>query len=149
MLSEMGINKSVKLKFYRFSTTLLLLLSCHAFAVDIVEGEWELTVKYTVSGMPVNNPAEHYRECFTQEDPIPTSYLNAHSCQILEQNTRYRTVSFRLNCETEHGPVINEGKIHFTPMKISGDSKIDLGDVAGKTTVMRYKFTGRRLGDCQ
>ena len=128
---------------------IILLLTPPIYAVDIVEGEWELTVKYTVSGMPISNPAEHHRECFTQDDPIPTSFLNAQNCDVIEQRERYRTVFYRLNCLTEHGSVINEGKIHFTSMKINGDSKTDLGDVAGKTTVMRYKFTGRRLGDCQ
>lgn len=138
----------LKTNLCRLSGMLLLVLSGNSFAVDMVEGEWELTVKYTLSGMPVENPAEHYRECFTQEDPIPTSFLNARSCQILEQRERHRTVYFKLNCNTEHGPIVNEGKIHFTSMKITGDSKIDLGDVAGRNSVMHYKFTGRRLGDC-
>ena len=131
------------------SALLLFLLASHAHAVDIVEGEWELTVKYTMSGMPISNPTEYYRECFTQEDPIPTSFLNARSCQIIDQHTRYRTVYYRLNCFTEHGSIINEGKIHFTSMKINGDAKTDLGEVAGRNSVLRYKFTGRRLGDCQ
>lgn len=127
---------------------LFLMTTSHSHALDMVEGEWELTVKYTVSGMPINTPAKRYRECFSQEDPIPTSYLQAQSCHVLDQRTRYRTVYFRLSCLTDEGSVINEGKIHFSAMKIRGDSKIDLGDVAGKTTVMRYKFTGRRLGEC-
>ena len=136
-------------QFCAYSTVVLMfLLSSHVLAVDLVEGEWELTVKHTMSGIPVSNPDEHYRECFTQDDPIPTSYLNASSCQILEQRSVHRTVYFKLNCDTEHGPVINEGKIHFTSMKITGESKIDLGEVAGRNSVLLYKFTGRRLGEC-
>ena len=133
---------------YLFVISLMLLTSSVA-AVDIVEGEWELTVKYTMSGMPISNPVEHYRECFSQEDPIPTSFLNARNCQIIDQHIRYRTVYYRLNCFTEHGSIINEGKIHFSAMKIYGDAKSDLGEVAGRNSVLRYKFTGRRLGDCQ
>jgi hypothetical protein len=131
------------------AVTLLLFMYHPAAAVDMVEGEWELTVKHTVGGMPINHPDQHFIECFTQTDPIPTSYLQARSCQILEQNELHRTVSFKLNCMTENGPIINEGKIHFSSLKISGESKTDLGDVAGKTSVLRYRFTGRRLGDCQ
>ena len=130
-------------------TLLFILLTSQVYAVEIVEGEWELSVKFTMSGMPISNPAEHYRECFTQEDPIPTSFLNARNCQVIDQHSRYRTVYYRLNCFTENGSIINEGKIHFTSMKISGDAKTDLGDVAGRNSVLRYKFTGRRLGDCQ
>lgn len=132
----------------RLLVLLCLLVTNNSHAFEMVEGEWELTVKYTVSGMPIAIPAEHYRECFTQEDPIPTSFLNAHSCQVIEQRARHRTVFFRLSCFADNGSFINEGKIHFSSMKIRGDSKTDLGDVAGKTTTMRYKFTGRRLGDC-
>jgi hypothetical protein len=126
----------------------MFLLAGQLHALEMVEGEWELTVKYTISGMPISNPEEHYRECFTQDDPIPTSFLNARNCEIIDQHTRYRTVYYRLNCFTENGSIINEGKIHFTSMKINGDSKTDLGEIAGRNSVMRYKFTGRRLGDC-
>ena len=136
------------MKAYLFIVSFMLLTSS-VDAVEIAEGEWELTVKYTMSGMPISNSEERYRECFTQEDPIPTSFLNARNCQIIDQHTRYRTVYYRLNCFTEHGSIINEGKIHFTSMKINGDAKTDLGEVAGRNSVLRYKFTGRRLGDCQ
>jgi len=128
---------------------IFLLLAGSVSAVEIVEGEWELTVKYTISGMPVNKPAEHYRECITKAHPFPSSYLQARSCQVLDQHERYRTITYSLNCLTEHGPVVNTGKIHFTSMKIDGESRIDLGEVAGRNSVMRYRFTGRRLGDCQ
>jgi hypothetical protein len=127
---------------------LMLLLSNQLTALDMVEGEWELVVKQNVSGMPVGIPATHYRECFTEADPIPTSFLNASSCDVIEQRVVHRTVHYRINCFTEHGSVINEGKIRFGSRKITGSSKTDLGDVAGKTTVLRYKFKGRRIGEC-
>jgi len=115
----------------------------------MVEGEWELVVKQNVSGMPVGIPETHYRECFTEADPIPTSFLKARSCDILEQRVVHRTVHYKINCFTENGSIINEGKIRFGSRKITGNSKTDLGDVAGKTTVLRYKFTGRRIGECR
>ena len=128
---------------------LFILFSSQSLALDMNEGEWELVVKQNVSGMPVGTAPVHIRECFTEQDPIPTSFLNARSCSVLEQRTRHRTVYYKLSCFTEHGSVINEGKIRFSSFKISGDSKTDLGDLAGKTTVMRYKFTGRRVGECR
>ncbi len=127
----------------------LVFSSAHTFALEIVEGEWELVVKQGISGMPVGIPPIHIRECFTDADPIPTSFLNARNCDVIEQHVVYRTVHFRVNCFTEHGSIINEGKIHFTSRKITGSSKTDLGDVAGRKTVLRYKFTGRRVGECR
>ena len=127
----------------------LILSSTQTTALDMVEGEWELLVKQNVSGMPVGIPPVHVRECFTEEDPIPTSFLKARNCSVIDQRVVYRTVHYRLNCFTEHGSIINEGKIRFGSRKITGSSKTDLGDVAGKTTVLRYKFTGRRMGECR
>lgn len=128
---------------------LVLLSTSQVVALDVVEGEWELTVRHTVSGMPIANPPVHYRECFTERDPIPTSFLEAKNCDVIDQHSRGRTLYYRLSCFTEHGSIINEGQIRFGSFKISGKSKSDLGDVAGKNTVLRYKFTGRRLGECR
>lgn len=127
----------------------LVFSSAHTIALEIVEGEWELVVKQGISGMPVGVPPIHIRECFTDADPIPTSFLNARNCDVIEQRVVYRTVHFRVNCFTEHGSIINEGKIHFGPRKITGNSQTNLGDVAGKKTVLSYKFTGRRIGECR
>lgn len=127
----------------------LVFASAQTTALDMVEGEWELLVKQNVSGMPMGIPPVHIRECFTEADPIPTSFLNARNCDVIEQRVVHRTVHYRINCFTEHGSVINKGKIRFGSRKITGNSKTDLGDVAGKTTVLRYKFTGRRIGECR
>jgi len=132
-----------------FVVSCLIFSSAQLMALDMVEGEWELVVKQNVSGMPVGIPPVHVRECFTEDDPIPTSFLNARNCTVIDQRVVYRTVHYRINCFTEHGSIINEGKIRFSPRKIKGSSKSDLGDVAGKTTVLRYKFEGRRVGECR
>jgi hypothetical protein len=134
----------------RWSFVLFMLVwSAQASALEMVEGEWELLVKQTISGMPVGVPPTYYRECFTQADPIPTSFLKARSCDVIDQKVVHRTLHFRINCFTENGSVINEGKIRFGSRKISGSSKTDLGDVAGRNSVLRYKFTGRRIGECR
>lgn len=126
----------------------LLVVSLPSQALDITEGEWQLEVRQTISGTPVGVPTMYYRECFSEADPVPTSFLNARSCTVIEERVVHRTVHYKLNCYTEHGSIINEGKIRFSAYKITGKSRTDLGDVAGRTTVLRYSFTGRRIGDC-
>lgn len=127
----------------------LLLSSALAHAVEFKEGEWELTVKQSVKGMPVGVPAVSWRECLTQANPIPTRYLQARSCDVIEQNAVYRTLHYKINCFTENGSMINEGKVRFGEFKLSGDSKSELADVAGRDMVLRYKFEGRRIGECK
>jgi len=136
------------MKAYFLGVLALFSFSPLVLALEINEGQWKLEVKQTVSGMPSGVPKTFYTECFTESDPIPTSFLNASNCSVMEQRVVHRTVHYKLNCYTEHGSIINEGKIRFGSFKISGKSKTDLGDVAGKTTVLRYKFTGRRMGEC-
>ncbi len=127
---------------------ILISFTGKALALEVTAGEWELTVKQNVSGMPVGVPTQKYRECFSDDDPIPTSFLKARQCDVIEQRVRHRTVYYKINCFTEHGSVINEGKIRFSSFKISGTSKTDLGEVGGRPTILGYKFTGRRMGEC-
>lgn len=131
------------------SIGILFIINSAAHSLEFPEGEWELEVKYNISGMPIANPPELHRECFSVEDPIPTSFLRARSCDIIDKRVRHRTVYYRINCFTEHGSVINQGKIRFGSFKITGSSTTELGDVAGKRSTLRYKFTGRRIGECQ
>jgi len=127
----------------------LLFSSAISRAVDFKEGDWELTVKQSVKGMPAGIPRATWRECLTRAKPVPIQYLQARSCDVIETHEVYRTLYFKLNCFTENGSMINEGKIRFGQLKISGDSKSELADVAGKDIVLRYKFEGRRVGDCR
>lgn len=129
-----------------FTVFINLLSICQA--LELTNSEWELMVKQNISGTPVTVPAQIYRECFNDADPIPTSFLNARSCDVIEQHVVHRTVHYQVSCFTEHGSVINIGKISFGEARIKGSSKTDLGEVAGRPTVVRYSFTGRRIGEC-
>jgi len=123
-------------------------ISSNVLALEITAGEWEISVKQSVRGMPMKIPTQTHRECFSDSDPIPTSFLKARSCDIIEQRVRHRTVYYKINCFTENGSVINQGKIRFSSFKFSGMSTTDLGDIAGRPTILRYKFNGRRIGEC-
>lgn len=125
-----------------------LLLPVPAHAIEFQGGEWELSVRQFVNGMPASRAPTVYRECLTPASPIPTSYLRAQRCDVLEQRDRHRTVFYKISCYTDNGSQINEGQIRFGSLKITGDSKSEIGQVAGRPMVMHYKFEGRRLGEC-
>ena len=132
-----------------FFTLVYLLTSITAYAIEFTEGEWELSVRQGVKGMPTGMGVTTWRECLTQSNPIPTQYLQARSCDVLDQHAVYRTIKYKMSCYGEHGTFFNEGKIHFVANKVTGDSKSDIGDVAGQHIVVRYKFEGRRIGECR
>lgn len=126
-----------------------LFTSLPAYALDFKEGEWELSVRQSITGMPTGMGVITWRECLTQSNPIPTRYLKARSCDVIEQHAVYHMLNYKMSCYTENGSLINAGKIHFTGLKVTGKSKSDMGEVAGRNMVVRYKFEGRRIGDCQ
>jgi hypothetical protein len=129
-------------------TITYLSASLFAYALDFREGEWELVVSQSVKGMPTGLAKTQWRECLSKANPIPTLYLQARSCDVLEQHAVYHTLHYKMSCYTDHGTLTNEGKIHFGDFKVNGNSKSNVGEVAGENMVVRYKFAGRRIGDC-
>jgi hypothetical protein len=121
--------------------------SAHAF--EFKEGQWELVVKQSLKGMPTGMPVTRWRECLHQSDPIPKAFLQARSCEVVDQHTVYRTLKYKLSCYGDNGTFVTEGKIRFGDFKLTGKARSDLGEVGGRSMVTRYKFEGRRIGDCQ
>jgi len=126
-----------------------LLLSISAQANNVRSGEYELVVKRSIKGLPSGIGSLEWRECLTQANPIPTQYLQASNCDVLESHMVYHTLHYKLSCYTDKGTFTNEGKLRFGNFRLDGKSKSDTGDVAGQTMVVRYKFEGRRIGDCR
>lgn len=119
-----------------------------ALAANLQAGEWELSVRQSVKGMPRGMGVVEWRECLTQAKPIPTRYLQVQSCDVYESHSLYHTLHYKMSCFGEHGTFVNAGKIRFNSFKLDGDSKSEIGKVEGVSMVVRYKFQGRRVGDC-
>jgi hypothetical protein len=130
----------------KFTAVALFVMPAMLMASSFTPGEWEFEVRYTMSGVPTGVPEQTFRECLQQ--PVPTVFLQARSCEYLQVKQRGRTVHYRVNCFTENGTLINEGSVRYSGSNARGSSRSDLGDVAGRNSVLRYKFTGRYLGTC-
>jgi len=134
----------------RYSISVVLfILPATLMAGEFQPGEWEFAVKYTISGMPANVPQQKFRQCMKDADSVPTVFLQAQSCDLLEFKQRHQTIQYKVNCFTDNGTLLNEGKLNFSADRLRGTSKSDLGDVAGRNSVIRYKFTGKYLGQCR
>lgn len=129
--------------------SVFLAISLVAQAVDFPDGEYEIAVSQGIKGLPGGMGSFKWRECLTKERPMPTKYLQAQSCDVLESKTLYRTLHYKMSCFNEHGSYVNEGQLRFSNTKINGKSKSEMGDVDGESVVIRYKFRGRRIGYCQ
>lgn len=152
-LNPFVFNPEVLLVYFRLSGLLMLLLVATAltqqvFADNLHDGEWELRVRQSVPGLPTGMAELRWRECLSSTHLIPTTYLQASSCDVLSQHMVYHTLHYKLSCFGKHGTFTNKGQIHFGRLRLSGNSKSDTGSVAGQNTVVRYRFTGQRIGLC-
>jgi hypothetical protein len=129
---------------------LLLLVSANSAQAELKfkPGKWQLSLSQSISGMPGGFQNIRWEECLSQADPIPKAYLQARSCDVLEQKAVFRTLRYKMSCYTEHGTLTNQGKFHFGDFRIDGTSKSDMGVVDGRSMIVRYKIQGRRVGDC-
>lgn len=129
--------------------SVLLSKSFLVMAANFTDGVYEIVVTQGMKGMPGGMGSYRWRECLASDKPMPTKYLQAQSCDVLELKTLYRTVHYKLSCFNPNGSFINEGKLRFSGTQINGKSKSNMGAVDGESMVMRYKFRGRRIGNCQ
>lgn len=129
--------------------SLFCAISLSALAMDFREGEYEITVTQGVRGLPGGMGSIKWNECLTSDRPIPTRYLQAKSCDVLESRTLYHTLHYNMSCFGENGTINNEGQIHFDNARLSGRSKSDMSSVNGEKLLARYKIKGRFIGDCQ
>jgi len=131
-------------------TLLLMILATAGVQAELQfkPGQWQLTLSQSLQGMPGGFQKLRWEECLSQSDPIPKAYLQARSCDVLEQKASYRTLRYKMSCYTANGTLTNEGKLHFGDFRIDGTSKSDMGVVDGRAMIVRYKIQGRRMGDC-
>lgn len=129
--------------------SILCAFTFSAQAMDFRDGVYEISVSQGVKGMPGGVGRFTLRECLTGDKPIPKKYLQGQSCDVLESKTLYHTMHYKLSCFNVHGTFGNEGQLHFSNTQIYGKSKSIMSAVDGISMVVRYKFRGRRIGNCQ
>lgn len=127
----------------------LLTVSLAAQAMDFQTGEYEIAVSQGIRGLPGGMGSMKWRECLTIDKPIPSRYLQVDSCDVLELKTAYRTLQYKMSCFNEKGTIVNVGRIHLGQSQLSGKSKSEVSGEPGESIVVRYKFRGRRIGNCQ
>lgn len=128
--------------------SIFLAVSLIAQAMDFQDGEYEIVVRQGVKGLPGGMGKLKWRECLTKDKPIPTQYLQANSCDVLELKTVYHTLHYKMSCFNENGTIVNAGRIYLGNTQLSGKSKSEAGGVPGESIMVRYKFRGRRIGNC-
>ena len=116
------------------------------------EGNWEITVKMDMEGMPFPMPPMVATHCITKEDlkdpkkTLPSSSKKKDDCTVKDYSVSGNKVTWKMQCKdgsTGSGEMIYKGATAY-----SGTMTME---TAGKkrNSKMVQHISGKRVGDCK
>jgi hypothetical protein len=124
----------------------LFLFSCSLQkGPNMKEGLWEITMRMEVPGMPVQMSPQTYTQCLTQKEAVPQPRQGepGQGCTIVNKDIKGDTVSWRVECKTNEGTAVSDGRITYKGDTFEGVIQMTQGDM--KAT---QQLSGRWIGKC-
>jgi len=126
---------------------ILVLLVCFACAPagpNMKEGQWEITTKMEMPGMPMQIPPQTRNQCLTKKDVVPQKVEPGQDCKMVTKKIKGDTVTWVMECETSEGPTVLDGHVTYKGEIFEGVIKMKQG---GKE--ITQKLSGRWIGKCE
>jgi hypothetical protein len=115
---------------------------------NMEEGNWEVTTKMEMEGMPFAMPPQKHNQCMTKKDMVPDTSQKGQDCTIKDQKETGSTVSWRVTCKGKDGDMDGEGKITYAGKSYDGAMKMKMVQ-KGETMNMKVGFQGKHTGPCK
>lgn len=134
-----------------------LLLAGSAGAVfaagpDFKEGEWSVSYRMEVVGMPFPMPPITARKtmCLNKNNYVPDNSQQGQECKISDQKVNGNTVTWTMRCRAQERTIEGFGKITYQGDRYDGamDAKLISNDNSGPAVSYKYTMQGQRLGAC-
>ncbi len=120
------------------------LLIGHAWAgPQMNPGQWEITTKTEMAGMPPQSIT--HTQCITNDDPVPMSDDASRECQVSDIVTNGDTISWKIVCGGQGGGMEGTGQITYRGDTMEGTMYMA---IAGSNVQVTNYLTGRRVGNC-
>ena len=125
-----------------------------AEAVNAKLGEWSITAKMVMEGMPFQMPAMTFKHCVTQENLVPPSSARGkqQECEPGEQTIKGNTITWSTVCKEKKGGTSTvNGTITYSGDSFVGKTEIvaaGAGAGAGKMGKITTEMSGKYLGPC-
>ena len=130
----------------------LMLLSCFlvlpVWGLDFQPGEYEVTSKVEMPGMPMPMPPQTTIQCLTKSDPLPDPNAENQNCEVSDMKTKGNTVTWRMVCDQDGTKTESTGSMTYKGDRFEGTVKTKMGPEMGNTTVTVH-ITGKRIGNCK
>lgn len=113
-------------------------------SVNLHDGEWEITMKVEMPGMPAAAMKPHtIKTCLTKANYVPETNQEKSDCKMENQKIDGNTVSWTMACKDTAG----KGTVTY-----SGDSMEGLMEsstkVEGREINTKMAMSGKRIGPC-
>jgi len=132
-------------QFLIFFTLGVVLLSLPAHAgPDISEGQWEITVKMEIPGMPMAMPAVTNMQCLTTKDHVPWKTQQSDACKLSDSKTKGNTVYWTVKCGGQNASTTT-GEITYSGDTFEGVMNIETAGAPQMTSHIK----GKRVGPCK
>jgi hypothetical protein len=116
---------------------------------NMEEGNWEITTKMEMAGMPFAMPPTKHNQCMTKKEAIPDQSRKGQDCTVTDQKMTGDTVSWRMQCKDKEGTTDGEGKITYAGKSYDGAMNMKMTSKKGEVNTMKMSFQGRHTGPCK
>ena len=113
---------------------------------NMQEGEWEITTKMEMPGLPMNMPPTTHTQCLTKKDLVPQSSQPGQECKITQTKLTGDTVTWTMECRGPGGDMEGTGKVTYKGNSFKGTIKMT---IAQSNMEMTMHMSGHRIGDCK
>jgi len=136
------MSKKIYIVFFVIS---IFLFSCTVQkGPNMKQGLWEVTIRMEVPGMPVQMSPQTYTQCLTQKEAVPQREEPDQGCKIVKQDIKGDTVSWVVECKTNEGTAVSDGRITYKGDTFEGVIQMTQGDMKAI-----QRLSGRWIGKCE
>lgn len=139
----------IRIKLVPALTLVTAAFALPAFAQpNLQEGNWEITTRMEMPGMPFQMPPQKHNQCMTKKDVVPDQSRKGQDCKITDQKITGDSVSWKMSCKDKDGTTEGEGKITYAGKSYDGMMMAKMSS-KGESHTMKMNFAGKHTGPCK
>ncbi len=129
----------------------IVLATPAAFAAgpDMNPGQWEITSRLDMQGLPFAMPPITYSQCLTREDVVPRKAEKNKECTPVKTDLKGNTVSWVVECRDAGTVTRSTGTITYRKDAFDGVVTVENVPLKPGETPVKMTMSGKRLGACK
>ncbi|MBN2644566.1 MAG: DUF3617 family protein [Desulfuromonadaceae bacterium] len=141
----MSIIRTDRLFFLPALILLFVVSAGPAEAMNMKEGQWQLTTRMEIPGMPFPVPPMTFTQCLTEDNMVPQDdQQDQGSCTITDQRTVGNTYSYTMVCNSDGQRTEGKGSFTYEGTRMHGTMTINSDGMQ-----MTTHYEGVWQGPCQ